>query len=264
MAITAYRKISGVEITFSDSTAHAFPKHSHDEFYIGANVSGREKIWLDGKSDEASVDEITIYNPGQVQSAIPTPYTWLYYSFYIQPDMLRSLSGFHDDEEFKRSIFCAPDTAHQIRETARFCLDSSNSNGEVIEHLACLLNTVIKRAGVRYKCELGHNDSLLAEKIACRLKSEMLSPPSLIDLAAENFVTPVQLVRIFSHTYGLPPISWLRCEKLKLSKQLILSGDSISAVAADLGFSDQAHYTRNFKNMFGITPGALYNLVNNV
>lgn len=44
MGITIYRKIAGIEVTLSDSTNHIFPKHSHDEFYIGANVSGREKI----------------------------------------------------------------------------------------------------------------------------------------------------------------------------------------------------------------------------
>ncbi|RPE04694.1 AraC family transcriptional regulator [Candidatus Pantoea deserta] len=261
MAITAYRKIGGVEITFSDSTAHVFPRHSHDEFYIGANLSGREKIWLDGHSTEASIDDITIYNPGQVQAATPTPYNWLYYSFYLQPTLVCELTGLPADERFRRSVFNAPEIARQIRQTAAFSLSREHSDNDVMERIAGLLAEVASQAGTQTKCLFGHKDVVLAAAIASQLMEEMATPPALETLALRYGLTPVQLVRVFSAAYGMPPYTWLRGEKLKIAKQRILNGQPISSLAADLGFSDQAHFTRNFKNMFGITPGVLSRLV---
>ncbi|MCX4825989.1 AraC family ligand binding domain-containing protein [Streptomyces sp. NBC_01142] len=45
-----------------------FPRHSHDEYVISVNLCGLERVRLDRTSFDVSLDEFTIYNPGQVQS----------------------------------------------------------------------------------------------------------------------------------------------------------------------------------------------------
>lgn len=260
MSITAYRKIGGVEVTLSNSTNHVFPKHSHDEFYLGANLAGREKIWLDGKRSEASVDDITIYNPGQVQAAVPTPYDWVYYSFYIQPQLVAELTGLPLDEEFHRSVFAAPDIAKMIIHAGAFALESHRQHDEVMERLSVLLCTLFNRTGSRTRLALSDRDAMLAMRAATRLKEDLLQPPSLTALAGELGLTSVQLVRLFTAHYGLPPFAWLRGEKLKMSRHLIVKGLPLSDIAAGLGFSDQAHFTHNFRDMFGVTPGRLWRL----
>ncbi|WP_455426527.1 helix-turn-helix transcriptional regulator [Dryocola sp. LX212] len=260
MGITAYRKIEGVEVTLSDSTNHVFPKHSHDEFYLGANISGREKIWLDGKRSEASIDEITVYNPGQVQAATPTPYDWVYYSFYIQPEMMAELTGLPADEEFKKSVFAAPDIAALIARTGAFCLIGHHGENEMLEKLSTLLCALVKRTGSRTKFCVHDKDALLAERIALRLREDLYEPPSLKALSAEFGLTSVQLVRVFNAHFGLPPFAWLKGEKLKIARQLILRGLPLADIAAGLGFSDQPHFTHSFRDMFGVTPGQMFRL----
>ncbi len=148
-------------------------------------------------------------------------------------------------------MFSAPDIARHIRETAAFSLSRDHSDNDVMERLA----------GTQTKCLFGHKDVVLAASVASQLMDEMATPPALETLAQRYGLAPVQLVRVFSTAYGMPPYTLLRCEKLKIAKQRILDGQPISSLAADLGFSDQAHFTRNFKNMFGITPGVLSRLV---
>ncbi|WP_318364017.1 AraC family transcriptional regulator [Enterobacter sp.] len=260
MAITGYRKTGTVEITLSDSTNHVFPRHSHDEFYLGANLAGREKIWLDGKRSEASIADITVYNPGQVQAATPTPYNWVYYSFYIPPQVLAELTGLPEDDEFRKSVFTAPDIADDIIKTGAYCLDYAHSDDEVLERLAVLLKKVLQRTGCRTKLILFDQDAVLAARIAAQLKDELLEPPSLNDLSAQYGLSAVQLVRIFSASYGLPPFAWLKVEKLKIAKNLLLRGLSLSDIAAGLNFADQSHFTHSFKEMFNITPGQMSRL----
>ncbi|GAK87257.1 transcriptional regulator AraC family [Vibrio ponticus] len=43
-------------------------------------------------------------------------------------------------------------------------------------------------------------------------------------------------------------------EKIKRSKHMLKRGDTISEVALELGFSDQAHFQRHFKRKLCVTP----------
>ncbi|WP_241611774.1 AraC family transcriptional regulator [Rosenbergiella epipactidis] len=259
MSIVAYRKVAGIEITLSDNTNHVFPKHSHDEFYIGANISGREKIWLDGKNFEASIDEVTIYNPGQIQAAEPMPYDWCYYSFYISPQSMSNLTGLDTDDHFKKNVFAAPDLVKEISQAAAFSLEPDKSDMEINEKIAEVLQLVLSRSGIKPLINSKNIDSSMVDYVVARLMDDVNSP-SLQTLADETRLSPVNLVRMFTRVKGLPPFAWQKGERLRQGRTMILQGKPISETAIQLGFTDQAHFTHNFKSMFGVTPGHLYKL----
>lgn len=63
----------------------------------------------------------------------------------------------------------------------------------------------------------------------------------------------------FSHSFkastGLTPHEWQMNARLERAKQLLQDDDqSLTAVAAETGFSDQAHFTRVFRKHVGTTP----------
>lgn len=49
--------------------AACFERHTHDEYVLGANVWGNERIWLDGRTLEVPSGAITLYNPLAVQAS---------------------------------------------------------------------------------------------------------------------------------------------------------------------------------------------------
>jgi AraC family transcriptional regulator len=81
--------------------------------------------------------------------------------------------------------------------------------------------------------------------------------PTLSEVAAELGVAPIRLARAFRRTYGESPGEFLRRERIRAAcDRLARPGVSLAAVAAELGFTDQSHFTRVFRKQMGITPGA--------
>jgi len=80
--------------------------------------------------------------------------------------------------------------------------------------------------------------------------------PPVSELAAEAGVHPVHFARMFRRFYKENPGSFLRRQKLEWARREIerhrLPLVEISALA---GFYDQSHFTRVFKQRYGISPG---------
>ena len=54
---------------------------------------------------------------------------------------------------------------------------------------------------------------------------------------------------------GLPLSTWLIWRKLERAAQALAAGASLAEAALAGGFSDQAHFARSMRRMFGVTPG---------
>ena len=235
--IRSIRRLPGVEIAYLDGTGHCFPKHSHDEFVIGANIVGRESIWLDGKCLDASIDEVTVVNPGQLQASEAGGRDWRFVSLYVDPDAAWRLAGARPGTMLERAIMPSRPQAAAIRRVGAAAMEPAIEAAELTEALADLLAGLFADAGRAAR----HDARPIAPEVA---------------LAGSLGVSPVHLVRAFNRQHGLPPYAWLNALRLKEARRRLMAGEAIAAVAADLGFADQAHLTRRFKAAFGITPGA--------
>jgi AraC family transcriptional regulator len=89
------------------------------------------------------------------------------------------------------------------------------------------------------------------------LHARALDAPTLAEVAAEAGVPPVRLARAFRRAYGETPGDYLRRERIRRACERLASAEvSLAAIAAELGFADQSHFTRVFRKLVGITPGA--------
>jgi hypothetical protein len=66
-----------------------------------------------------------------------------------------------------------------------------------------------------------------------------------------------QLQRACRRWLGLTPKAFLRIERAWGAHAAITQGTPLADVAADLGYTDQAHLTRDVRQLLGTTPGAL-------
>jgi AraC family transcriptional regulator len=60
---------------------------------------------------------------------------------------------------------------------------------------------------------------------------------------------------VFKQTTGKTPLQWQLSRRVSLAQNMLAESDlSVAAIAAQLGFSDQAHLTKTFRQVAGETP----------
>ncbi|HTG44453.1 MAG TPA: helix-turn-helix domain-containing protein [Verrucomicrobiae bacterium] len=77
------------------------------------------------------------------------------------------------------------------------------------------------------------------------------------ELARAANVSLRTLQRHFADRYDTTVRDWLRSVRLKEAYQRISAGDSVKEVAYDLGYKQISHFSRDFKNEFGVPPSLL-------
>jgi len=98
------------------------------------------------------------------------------------------------------------------------------------------------------------------EQIDCRLSRvihmlESANPSMTISEAAEQCFTSVSTIRMLARKQmGIPLSTWLIWRKLSKASKALANGANLSQAANDGGFSDQAHFSRTMRRMFGISP----------
>jgi len=89
------------------------------------------------------------------------------------------------------------------------------------------------------------------------LGARALAAPSLAEVAAELDVAPVRLARAFRRAFGESPGDYVRRERIRIACERLATSDvGLAALAAELGFVDQSHFTRVFRRELGVTPGS--------
>jgi len=78
---------------------------------------------------------------------------------------------------------------------------------------------------------------------------------TLAEASAQLEASPTQLARAFTAAFGITPHAYVIGRRLDAARTRILDGQPLADVAADVGFYDQAHLTRRFKQFLRVTPG---------
>lgn len=99
------------------------------------------------------------------------------------------------------------------------------------------------------------DDALFADTLA--FIEHNLRDPSLTPavVASSQFISLRSLQAMFSRR-GLTPSAWIRRRRLEMCHAQLASSTtrSVSEIAADWGFTDSSHFSRAFRNAYGIPP----------
>lgn len=81
---------------------------------------------------------------------------------------------------------------------------------------------------------------------------------TLAPVAAHLHVSTRTLQRMFIRDVGVSPLAVLRRYRIQDAATALDAGqgEDLAALAMDLGFADQPHFTRAFTAMIGVSPGS--------
>jgi len=136
-------------------------------------------------------------------------------------------------------------------------LDSLEQQSCLVELAHAASRTVLERGSPRS----GKRPAPLGpcERLRELLHSSEASTVSLASFAREADVSQFQLLRAFKRRYGSPPHAYGLYVRLERGRRLLREGCSIAEAAAGADFTDQSHFTRHFRRIWGVTPGRYAN-----
>jgi AraC-like DNA-binding protein len=78
----------------------------------------------------------------------------------------------------------------------------------------------------------------------------------LVELSGIAGLSMFHFARQFKHSEGITPHHYLVSRRVERAKELLAETNlSLSEIAFAVGFADQSHLTRNFRQILRITPG---------
>lgn len=89
------------------------------------------------------------------------------------------------------------------------------------------------------------------------MRSNLDAAYDLNDVLAELAIDKSYFIRLFKRAIGVPPMKYAMNLKMSAASDLLrTTADPLAAVAARVGFDDEYHFAKRFKQWSGVAPGA--------
>ncbi|MEU7210276.1 AraC family transcriptional regulator [Streptomyces sp. NPDC044989] len=241
---------------------HVYAPHAHDEFTVGVTVGGLEVIAYRGGHIHSGPGSIVVLEPGEVHTGGPAaPDGYSYRALYAPPSLLTDGTRATALPYFREPVIDDPELAAALR-AAHTDLARCPDPLEAESRLPWLLTALARRhSTARAADDAVPGSDRVARVVRDRLADELLAPPPLAALATDLGLSRYQLLRAFRTATGMPPYAWLAQHRVARARGLLDAGLRPAEVAALVGFADQAHLTRWFRRVLGVTPAAYRNSV---
>jgi AraC-like DNA-binding protein len=235
----------------------AFAPHVHEPFAIGACIEGTEVIGYRGGRHAAGPGSVVILEPGEPHTGGPgSPGGFVYRVMYPAAQWLADAGGTGGVPHFPQPVVSDPALALALRRVHAL-LSGGAEPMEAETALAALLGELVRRhASPAPGAGPGRGGGAVARLVMTRLADELTCPPGLAEMAAAAGLSRYQLVRSFRAEVGMPPYAWLAQHRVSRARLLLEQGHPPAEAALLTGFADQAHLTRWFRRVVGVTPGA--------
>ncbi|MFC9828435.1 AraC family transcriptional regulator [Streptomyces albogriseolus] len=241
-----------VEVFHARFTAYAYPMHVHDAWTLLIVDSGAVRYDLDRHEHGTPDDTVTLLPPHVPHNGEPaTAEGFRKRVLYLDSSRLGDdLIGAAVDRPDLRD----PLLRRRVGQV-HSALVRPGDELEAESRLSLVGERLREHLRSREPAAPRRPDPVLARRLRELLDARVADGLTLAAAGAELSAHPAHLVRAFSTAYGIPPHQYLMSRRVGRARRLLLEGWPPSAVAAAAGFYDQAHLTRHFRRLVGVTPG---------
>ena len=243
----------GIQTADVRLTSCAFERHRHDTYAIGITTAGVQRFWYRGERRLCLPGQIHVLHPDEVHDGGPgSPGGFAYRILYVDPALIRDALGdaplpfvsepVHDEGPATRDL-------HVLLGT----LDGPVSDLARHEAAVTVADALLALGG--RPAEQAPIDLAAVRRVRDHLAAHAREHTPASELERISGLSRYSLARQFRRAYGTSPDRFRTMRRLELAREAIGSGVPLAAAAADSGFADQSHMTRQFTRTYGMTPG---------
>lgn len=235
--------------TYHADLDHAYPVHTHDDWAVMLVDRGAVSYGLDGAAHQAVPAAVTLLPPGIPHDGRPARAGEGYRKrvLYLSGDWLSEATA----ARIARRPTLARDSAVAAAQRIHAALRHPGDELAAEHWLIAVREAVLSHAGSEAAV---FADVPLARRLRSFIDDRWGESFTLADAARELHAHPSHLVRVFSQTYGIAPHRYLVTRRVDAARRMLVDGGRPAEVAARTGFHDQAHLTRHFRRVLGVTP----------
>ena len=243
----------GVERLEAAFSGHAFAPHRHDTYAIGATLSGVQAFGYRGAARHSLAGETFVLHPdephdGRAGSAAGFRYRIL----YVAPALIQRALGGGALPFVPGAVARSPRLTAALRPILAD-LEQPLAGLALDEALVGLADALAALdASARRPAPATPHRRAVAR--ARDLLDTATGPVTSAQLETASGLDRYALARHFRACLGTSPYRYWTLRRLERARGLFEQGAPLAEAAADCGFADQSHMTRQFKAAYGITP----------
>jgi AraC-like DNA-binding protein/mannose-6-phosphate isomerase-like protein (cupin superfamily) len=247
-------------VLFHGHHAHEFMPHMHDVATVILVTEGIVEIEIEGLHYRVEAGGLVTIGAWQVHSARPIDSRgWEMRSMHLPVGLLPALD---DAGSQVRSATSPPRPWATEQSQAGLFLDMHRSSEEAghEEHQVARLRAFAEslpaslEARVTPSTDRPDPDARLSRARELIEKTVFENVP-MDGIAEEVGLSTFTLIRRFKSDYGMSPHAWRMQARANAAAKCLRDKVPLSDAAGSCGFFDQAHMSRVFKKVFGVTPG---------
>ncbi len=245
----------GVERLEARFHGNGFSPHRHDTYALGLTLHGVQTFRYRGALRFSRPGNVIVLHPDELHDGAAGDEAGLIYRMiYLPPEMIAESGALRGALPFVADPVVRDAGLRQALADILADLDGEPGDLQMDDVLMRLAAGLARQAG------MGHRRASVPAAAAVRRARDYLESHATEAVRSETLeaVTGLdryELARQFRRLTGTSPHRFLVMRRLDRAKRLLTSGGTLAGAALDAGFADQAHFTRHFRNAFGMTPG---------
>jgi AraC-like DNA-binding protein len=245
--------VAGVrEVFHAHFVDYAYPPHVHGAWTVFVVDDGWIRYDLDRRHRGAGGERVTVLPPnvvhdGRAAGGAGFRKRVLYLGTEVIDERLAGRAV--DDPDIRQ-----PDLWRAVHDLHR-ALGEPDDALEAEARLATVAERLRAHLGDRAPEPAGRNPAGLAGDLRELLDARLFEATTLAEAGHALGASPAHLARSFTRTFGIAPHQYLVARRVDAARRRLLDGQPIARVAAEVGFYDQAHFTRQFRRHVGTPPG---------
>lgn len=253
-----------IDVIQGINVGRPFPKHSHSGICLGVINRGTRIYSIDKRELYVDKGKAFVLNEGEVHSfKALNKGTHDYMCICFDKRCLINILGDIKHKILKGLLFSSIiDDSHLYMLINKFCSNLLNESIDLESEVLFL--RIIEQLNINHSSSICSSKRIFNEHRTVKLLREYIQDNykdniSINQLSEISGLSPYYLIRLFSNEYGFAPHCYQNNIRIKKVKELLIDGEMrMSDIALEVGFADQSHMIKHFKNSVGITPSQYF------